>query len=164
MSTSHVIAGLTRNPLAARGSRLKAGMTCALFLAASTAFAQMTPVGVWRNIDDKTGEAKAEIRIAEQGGALYGRIEKRLSKNAKPDDVCEECRDARKGQPILGLEIIRGAKKAEGKDVWEDGKILDPENGREYTLRLTPIEGGQKLQVRGSIGPFGRTQTWIRVQ
>ena len=54
--------------------------------------------------------------------------------------------------------------KAQGKDVWEDGKILDPENGREYTLRLTPIEGGQKLQVRGSIGPFGRTQTWVRVQ
>ena len=63
-----------------------------------------------------------------------------------------------------GLEIIRGAKKAEGKDVWEDGKILDPENGRNYTLRLTPIEGGRKLEVRGSFGPFGRTQTWVRVQ
>jgi uncharacterized protein (DUF2147 family) len=172
MKTDHVIAGSTpdqvrgrlRNPLAARGSRLKAGMTSLLLLMSTAAFAQMTPVGVWRNIDDKTGEAKAEIRIAEQGGALSGRIEKRLSKNAKPDDVCNECRDERKGQPILGLEIIRGAKKAQGKDVWEDGKILDPENGREYTLRLTPVEGGQKLQVRGSIGPFGRTQTWIRVQ
>ena len=25
----------------------------------------MTPVGLWRSIDDKTGEAKAEIRIVE---------------------------------------------------------------------------------------------------
>ena len=25
--------------------------------------AQMSPVGLWRNVDDKTGEAKAEIRI-----------------------------------------------------------------------------------------------------
>lgn len=131
---------------------------------AANAFAQMSPVGLWRNIDDKTGEAKAEIRIVEQGGVLNGRIEKRLAKNAKPDDVCKDCKDERKDKPILGLEIIRGAKKAEGKDVWEGGKVLDPENGKEYTLRLTPIEEGRKLEVRGSIGPFGRTQTWVRVQ
>ena len=61
-------------------------------------------------------------------------------------------------------EYEADAKKAEGKDVWEGGKILDPENGKTYTLRLTPIEGGAKLEVRGSIGPFGRTQTWVRVQ
>ena len=133
-------------------------------LAASAAWAQPTPVGLWRNIDDKTGEAKAEIRIVESGGALNGQIVKRLAKDAKPDAVCDECKDERKGKPMDGLEIIRGARKAEGDNVWNGGKILDPENGREYTLRLTPIEGGRKLEVRGSIGPFGRTQTWQRVQ
>ena len=138
----------------------------AMFLGASAcaALAQNTPLGLWRSLDDKTGEAKAEIRIAETPGGLSGRIEKRLLKTAKPDDVCTECPDERKGQPLLGLEIIRGAKKAEGSDVWEGGKILDPENGRSYTLRMTPIEGGQKLEVRGSFGPFGRTQTWVRIQ
>ncbi len=132
-------------------------------LLAASAFAQSSPVGLWRNIDDKTGQAKAEIRIVEQAGALFGRIERRLSKDAKPGAVCEECSDDRKGKPMDGLEIIRHARKAEGKDVWEGGKILDPENGREYTLRLTPQEGGRKLDVRGSFGPFGRTQTWHRV-
>ena len=135
-----------------------------LTLAAGAAFAQSTPVGLWRNIDDKTGEAKAEIRIVDNAGTLNGKIEKRLVKDSKPDAVCEECKDERKGQPIKGLEIIRGAKKAEGKDAWEGGKILDPENGREYGLRLTPVDGGQKLEVRGSFGPFWRTQTWVRVQ
>lgn len=128
------------------------------------AWAQMTPEGLWRNIDDKTGEAKAEIRIREAGGVLNGVLETRLSKEAKPEDLCTECTDDRKGKPLLGLELIRGARKAEDKAVWEGGKILDPENGRSYTLRLTPIEGGKRLEVRGSIGPFGRTQTWIRVQ
>lgn len=136
----------------------------ALLLVGSSAFAQMSPIGLWRNIDDKTGEAKAEIRISDTGGAVNGRIEKVLRKDAKPDEKCVECRDERKGQPMVGLEIIRGARKAEGKDVWEDGKILDPENGREYRLRLTPVDGGSKLDVRGSFGPFGRTQTWLRVQ
>jgi uncharacterized protein (DUF2147 family) len=137
----------------------------AMILGASClpALAQMSPVGLWRNVDDKTGEAKAEIRIVEAGGTLSGKIEKRLLKDAKPDDVCDECSDDRKGKPLLGLEIIRGVKKAEGKDVWEGGKILDPENGRNYALRMTPIDGGKKLEVRGSIGPFGRTQTWTRV-
>ncbi|WP_081466211.1 DUF2147 domain-containing protein [Ramlibacter tataouinensis] len=128
------------------------------------AWAQATPVGLWRSVDDKTGEARAEIRITESAGALSGRIEKRLSKDARPGDVCTECKDERKGQPLAGLEIIRGARQAEGREVWEGGKILDPENGREYTLRLTPVEGGKRLEVRGSIGPFGRTQTWVRVQ
>ena len=137
--------------------------TTLLFLG-PIAFAQSTPVGLWRNLDDKTGEAKAEIRIVDNGGAMHGRIEKLLRKDARPDEKCDECRDERKGQPIVGLEIIRGAKKAEGKDVWEDGRILDPENGRDYRLRLTPVEGGRKLEVRGSFGPFGRTQTWVRVQ
>ena len=128
------------------------------------AWAQMTPEGLWRNIDDKTGEAKAEIRIREAGGVLNGVLETRLSKEAKPGDLCTECTDDRKGKPLLGLELIRGARKAEDKAVWEGGKILDPENGRNYTLRMTPVEGGKKLEVRGSIGPFGRTQTWIRIQ
>jgi uncharacterized protein (DUF2147 family) len=102
----------------------------ALLAGSMSAMAQMSPVGLWRSVDDKTGEAKAEIRITESAGSLTGRIEKTLTQNGKP--TCEECTDDRKGQPIAGLEIIRGGKKAEGKEVWEGGKILDPENGKEY--------------------------------
>jgi uncharacterized protein (DUF2147 family) len=131
---------------------------------ASPAWSQMTPVGVWRTIDDKTGEVSSEVRIAEGAGALSGRIEKLLRKDARQDEVCDKCADDRKNMLVLGMEIIRGAKKTEGREVWEDGKILDPDNGKEYTLRLAPIEGGKKLQVRGYIAFFFRTQTWIRVQ
>ena len=130
--------------------------------AAGAAFAQSTPVGLWRSIDDKNGEAKAEIRIVENAGVLSGRIEKTLKKDGKP--TCEVCTDDRKNQPINGLEIIRGVKKAATGEAWEHGKILDPENGKEYTVRLATIDNGAKLQVRGYLGPFYRTQTWVRVQ
>ncbi|HEY1226615.1 MAG TPA: DUF2147 domain-containing protein [Ramlibacter sp.] len=133
-------------------------------LAAASAFAQMSPVGLWRTSDEKTGAPKAEVRITEADGVVAGRIERVTASDAKPDSRCVECRDERKDQPMVGLQIIRGARKADGGDVWEGGKILDPENGREYTLRLTPVEGGKRLEVRGSIGPFGRTQTWVRMQ
>ena len=126
--------------------------------------AQMTPIGTWRSIDDATKEPKAQVVITESNGVLTGRIEKVLKKDAQPGAVCDKCEGDRKDQPMAGLEIIRGAKKAEGKDVWEGGRVLDPEKGSDYRLRLTPIDGGQRLEVRGSIGPFGRTQTWTRVQ
>lgn len=129
---------------------------------ATAAWAQMTPVGTWRSIDDSTGEAKAEIRISETGQGLSGKIEKTLRPGART--VCDECTDDRKGQPIVGLEIIRGGAREEGQDVWSGGKILDPENGKEYRASLTPTDGGKKLQVRGFFGPFWRTQTWQRVQ
>ena len=128
------------------------------------AMAQMTPVGTWNSVDDKTKEIKSEIVITDNAGVLSGKIAKVMRKDFKPEEVCDQCSDDRKDKPILGLEIIRGAKKADGKDVWEDGKILDPENGKNYTLRLTPIDGGAKLEVRGSVFGIGRTQTWVRVK
>ena len=127
-------------------------LAAALAFCGASALAQMSPVGLWRNVDDKTGEVKAEIRIAETGGAIAGHIERTLGKDRKPDSTCEACTDDRKGKPITGLEIIRG------------GKILDPENGKEYRASFTPVDGGQKLEVRGYIGPFWRTQTWTRAQ
>jgi uncharacterized protein (DUF2147 family) len=128
------------------------------------ALAQMTPVGLWKTIDDKTGLAKAEIRItAKANGELSGVIERALAP-ATGEPNCDLCTDDRKGKPKIGLEIIRGVRKVEGKDVWDGGKILDPENGSIYNARLTPIEDGRKLEMRGSIAFIGRTQTWVRVQ
>ncbi len=139
-------------------------LATALVLASQAAFAQMTPVGTWHTIDEKTGEIKSEVVIADAAGVLTGKVSKLLRKDADQNRICTECADDRKGKKMLGLEIIRGAKKVDGKEIWESGKILDPENGKEYTLRLTPIEGGKKLEVRGSVFGIGRTQTWVRVQ
>ncbi len=133
-------------------------------LVLGTAYAQETPVGLWRSVDDKTKEARAEIRINEVAGVLSGKIVKRLDKDAKPDDTCDKCTDDRKDKPVQGMEIIRKAKKLDGEAAWGDGEILDPENGKVYRLKLIPIEGGKKLQVRGFIGPFYRTQVWQRVE
>ena len=121
-----------------------------------------TPVGRWHTIDDKTGEVKSMVTIEDRGGALSGRVTQILRKGADPAARCEQCADDRKGQPILGMEIIRGVKKSAGQDHWEGGEILDPEEGKLYRVRLTPLEGGAKLQVRGFLGPFWRNQTWVK--
>jgi uncharacterized protein (DUF2147 family) len=137
----------------------------AAMLAAGPALAQMTPVGLWRSIDDQTGQARAEISIKDNGrGGLNGKVERSLQAVASPEPNCNLCTDDRKGQPKIGLEIIRDAKKSGSEPLWEGGTILDPENGKVYKLRLSPLDGGKTLQVRGYIGPFFRTQLWQRVQ
>jgi uncharacterized protein (DUF2147 family) len=137
-----------------------------VLLAAGSSFAQMTPVGTWHSIDDKTGEAKAEIQIVDKDGALSGRVVKSLRNDPNAKKTCDDCKDDRKGQTIIGMEIVRGVKPdASGENLWASGgKILDPENGKEYTVKMVPLEGGKKLQVRGYIGPFYRTQVWLRAQ
>jgi uncharacterized protein (DUF2147 family) len=135
-------------------------------LCSFAAQAQMTPLGLWHSIDDKTGEPKGEIRISDVGsGVLNGKVERSLLKDSKVGDKCDQCTDDRKDQPKIGMEIIRGAKPTEGKNVWEGGTIVDPDNGKVYKLKMTPIEDGKKLEVRGFIGIalLGRTQTWVRV-
>src|SRR5450830_1730750 len=134
---------------------IKNVLATALMALAWPVLAQTTPVGLWRSVDDASGEAKAEIRIAADGaGVLSGRIEKAITRSAEP--LCTQCSDDRKGKPKLGMEIIRGVRQAEGKPEWEGGK--------EYTVRLVPLEGGKQLQVRGYIGPFYRTQVWQRIE
>jgi uncharacterized protein (DUF2147 family) len=133
-------------------------------LLSASAMAQMTPVGTWHTIDDATGKPRGEITIRDAGnGVLVGKVDRSLeAPSAEP--LCNLCTDDRKGQPKIGLEIIRDAKKSGGQAVWEGGTILDPENGKVYKLRLAPQDGGKTLQVRGYIGPFYRTQVWQRVQ
>lgn len=137
-----------------------------LALVSSVALAQATPAGLWKTIDDKTGKERSLVRIADNGGVFTGQIEKRFNPTAKPEDACDKCTDDRKGKPLQGLEIIRGVKKDGDEPRWDGGTILDPEDGKVYKVRMTPVEDGKKLEVRGYIGAplLGRTQTWIRVE
>jgi uncharacterized protein (DUF2147 family) len=140
-------------------SRLPAALLC--WCAVTAVYAQDTPVGLWKTIDDHTGQEKSLVRITDSGGVISGRVEKLLHPS-KPNPLCEQCRDARRGKFITGLTIVEGLRQH--GEVWDGGKILDPENGRIYTVRMKPMAGGSRLEVRGYLGPFFRTQTWSRVE
>jgi uncharacterized protein (DUF2147 family) len=132
---------------------------------ATGAWAQTTPAGLWKTIDDNTQKERSLIRITEAAGVYSGKIEKTLDPADKGESFCDKCTDERKGKPLIGLVIIRNIKQsADDKAVFDGGDITDPDNGKIYKLRLTPVENGKQLQVRGYIGPFYRTQTWIRVE
>ncbi len=124
-----------------------------------------SPVGVWKSFDDNTGLADAEIRIAVSNGELTGKLLRDLITTAdEPALRCDKCTDERKGQPVVGMEIIRHAVYIEGKGLWGNGEILDPEIGKTYRVEIKLIDGGKKMQVRGYWGPAFRTQIWEKLQ
>ena len=122
-----------------------------------------SPVGLWKNIDDVSGKPKALIRITDNKGELEGRIEK-LFRPADQDQnpKCNLCEGANKDQPVIGLMFMSGLKKS--GDEYTGGQILDPDNGKVYKSKLTVVEGGKKVNVRGYIGVpmLGRSQVWVR--
>ncbi len=125
------------------------------------AFAQ-SPVGVWKTIDDNTGEAKSHIEIYEKGGKIHGKIVKLLRKG--PDTRCEKCSGSKKDQLLIGMNVVEGLRAQDG--YWKGGVILDPENGNEYGCSIWFEKGkSDQLQVRGKhwTGLY-RTQTWYRVK
>jgi hypothetical protein len=63
-----------------------------------SAQAQMSPVGNWHTVDEKTGEVKSEIRVTDNGGTVTGAIAKLLRKDVKQDQVCDQCTDDRKAK------------------------------------------------------------------
>jgi uncharacterized protein (DUF2147 family) len=142
-------------------SRSKTALLAAVLGLLSTfALAEGTPVGVWKNIDDVTHQAKALIQIdQDSNGVLSGKIVKLLQ---HPDATCDNCDGALKGKPVIGMTILWGLKQ-DGK-TWDGGRILDPKSGKVYSAKMTVVDGGQKLEVRGFLGIslLGRSQIWER--
>ena len=131
----------------------------------STAASAQTPVpvGHWTTIDDKTQKPKSVVEIYQaKDGSLAGRVTEILQSDRGPNPVCDKCSGDRKDKPVKGMVILWGIRQK--GDSWEGGQILDPKNGKTYSVKVTLVEGGKKLDVRGFMGfsMLGRTQTWVR--
>ncbi|ODS22664.1 hypothetical protein AB835_12925 [Candidatus Endobugula sertula] len=136
------------------------GLMAALIPAISFA---ASPVGVWKTIDDNSGQAKSLVTITDQNGVFSGTVT-RIIDPTKRDSICTKCENERKSQKIEGMTILWGMKK-DGKK-YDDGKIIDPESGKIYSANMKLQDEGQKLEVRGYIGfsLIGRSQVWERAE
>ena len=133
-----------------------------LALALSQSFAaDLSPAGLWKTVDDKTGRARGFVRIYEQNGQLFGKIESSLVPE-EAREVCDKCSGVRKNKPVIGMVILTGMKK-NGPE-YNGGEILDPDTGSVYRCKMRLAETGSKLILRGFVGfsLLGRSQTWVR--
>lgn len=132
-----------------------------------TSYAVLPYVGAYQTIDDETNSPKSivylyeymdedDVELAGRIVALYnqdGTISETVS---NPTRVAEKVKGAPK---MVGLDIIWGMEWEDDDNRFEDGKIMDPKSGKVYSSVIWQ-ETADALQVRGKIGPFGRTQTW----
>lgn len=133
-----------------------------LFVGMNISVAQ-SPVGLWKTIDDNTGEAKSHVEIYEKDGKLHGKVVKLLIKPM--DTICDNCKGDKKDKPVVGMEILSDLQTY--KDYWSYGQIMDPENGKYYKCNVWFEDGNTDiLKLRGYIGmaALGRNQDWHRVK
>lgn len=117
-------------------------------------------VGTWKTVDEKTGKVVSEVEVYDQGGKFFGKIVGLTEPNdaqGKPK-TCTKCQGADKDKPIIGLVILKDLSPS--GDRYKGGTITDPDDGKIYKSELWVEDG--KLKVRGYLGPFYRTQTWLK--
>ena len=146
--------------------RFKSLLALLLFFTCSAfAFADNSPVGYWKTIDDRTHEQKSILKIRETPNhTLEGRIMKIFPPpGGDIHEVCSKCKGANYNKPFVGMVIMWGLKFDGEK--WNNGQILDPKSGKVYHCYLKVVDGGNAINVHGYIGIplLGRTQQWLRV-
>lgn len=143
---------------------LLAAFAAALF--SGNVFAQDIS-GTWQQIDDKTGAAKAIIKInKETNNTFTGKIIKVTPRPGyTPRETCNNCPAPYTNQPILGMEILKGLKHVSGTTNYEKGRVIDPLAGKVYDAKVRLNATGKRLTLRAYMGisTLGRSQTWIRL-
>lgn len=121
-----------------------------------------SPIGKWITPDNRTKKPRAIVKIYKAKNHLFGKI---LKVFPKPGDTgrCRNCPGIYHNKSIKGLTFLWNLQKKSAQK-WSDGRIMDPKSGKVYRCKVTLIDGGKKLKVRGYIGfsLLGRTQIWKR--
>ena len=123
--------------------------------------------GMWQSIDDKTGAPKALVEIRKEANGTYaGKIVKITPRAGyTPKETCVDCPAPYTNKPILGLDVMTGLKQGEGLN-YVNGRILDPNSGKVYSMKAKLSSNGKRLHLRGYVGvsALGRNQIWIRAE
>jgi uncharacterized protein (DUF2147 family) len=133
---------------------------------AAPARCEPTAIGLWEQVEEKTGKPESWFNITEKDGVYTGVVVKMFQKPGEPPPEswrCVKCEGAEKNAQVLGMALIKGMKRKGLK--YEDGTITDPRDGTVYRALMQMSPDGKQLEVRGYLGIalLGRSQMWIRL-
>lgn len=113
-----------------------------------------------------TPENKSIVRLGpcdQAPDTLCGTIVKlksRLDFEGDPWRDKENDDPALQSRPLMGLQILTGmAPRRDGR--FKGGRIYNPEDGNTYKAVLT-LDGEDRLELKGCVLVFCRTQSWRR--
>lgn len=101
------------------------------------------------------------IQIYEKNGKFFGKII--LNKDPNKLDTHNPDKE-KQNRKVLGLTILNDFV-FDGGDLWKDGTIYDPKNGKTYSCKITRNANGD-INIRGFIGIslLGRTEIFTRIK
>lgn len=120
-------------------------------------------VGTWLN-----GTKRGHVQIYKQGDNYFGKLvwlkEPNDPTTNKPKLDTKNPDAKMQSRPLMNLNIMTGFE-FDGGDVWDEGKIYNPEDGKTYSCKMT-LKNPNTLDVRGYVGIslIGKTQTWTRIK
>ena len=144
-----------------------------ILLVGTMCFAADSAEGFWISVDEKTNEDTAGWQIWQDGRKLNGKIlsvagqdqnEKATGGKGKSYDNFMNGADIAT-LPTVGTAWIWNLEN-QGEGKWANGYIIDPGDGKRYKCRITFHKADGKkyktdtLEMRGEVGPFGRSQFW----
>ncbi len=137
---------------------MKAILTLGIFLISLNFFSQNADAIIGTYMTDKN---EGMVEITKKDNKYYGKLiwtktPGKLDSN-NPDKKQQT-------DKLAGKEILK-AFVFDGKDLWHEGTIYDPKNGKTYSCKINRDEKGN-LNVRGYIGVsmLGRTTFWVKVK
>lgn len=115
-----------------------------------------------------TGDGKGIIDIYKNGDRYQGKIiwlkEPNDAKTGKPKTDIQHPNKSQHDRPIKGLVNLWGFS-FNNKGKWENGRVYDPKNGKEYKCVIT-MKDADNIEVRGFVGItlIGQTDAWKRTK
>jgi len=129
-----------------------------LFAALLAAPSADSVIGTWHS-PTKNGV----IEIHKCGSSICGTLQNGDDMRANPNARDINNKDtAQRGRPLKGLTMLSGFKQGSGD--WEDGSVYNPQDGRTYSGKITPVDANT-LKLRGCVFvPLCKTETWTRIR
>jgi uncharacterized protein (DUF2147 family) len=121
-------------------------------------------VGTWLS-----SKKRNQVQIFKQGSTYYGRVVWMMEANEpgtnKPKMDEKNPEEKLRNRPLINLVILTNMNY-KGGNLWSDGQIYNPEDGRTYGCDLA-MRGPNILSVHGymlGMRMLGQTKDWTRVK
>ncbi len=132
-------------------------------------------LGIWETEHTETNYSHVEVY--KEAGEYHGKVIW-LKNPLYPDDDpggmggqprvdLNNSNKSLRTRPVMGLELMHSFKFDDDNGRWIDGRIYDPDNGKEYRCQIT-LRDPDTLDVYGYVKiafiKVGRHTTWTRVR
>ncbi|MBD2756144.1 DUF2147 domain-containing protein [Spirosoma sp. BT704] len=116
-----------------------------------------------------SSKKRNQVQIYRQGNKYYGKLVWMLEPNEpatnKPKMDKENPDEKLRSRPLMGLVLLTNLTY-KGNNVWSDGEIYNPEDGKTYNCEVS-LKDPNSIDLRGymmGISFLGKTKTWTRVK